>query len=203
MSLQRPLRFSRSSGIAVGIVLFVLAIIAAVATAFSAAGNFTGSTINIDRIKNEVRGQANLIYTKINECYLNVKDVNHSGGSDYSTANYPASVGNGTLVENLDCPTYGASTQNIWTGQSQTPYPPAPDGLGPWYYVNAGDVGGRCIRIQPPAGLVNDPSIRQGLIEAAAGFSDFERSFDSSSSSQRLIFWITRPTGAASADCSS
>lgn len=201
MILSRP--FKDESGVAVGVILFVIAILAVVAIAFSAGGNFIGSTLNIDRVSKEVRAQGDLIRAKINECYKNINAIDHSGGDYYPTSNYPTSTGSGTLVESLTCPTYGSGMDNLWTGQSPATLPNPPTGFEKWVYVNAGDSGGRCIRIQPLSGFVNDPSVKQGLVEAAGAFSGLELTFDPNSSSQRFILWLTKPSGAASADCSS
>lgn len=196
-------RIRAESGIAVGVILFVIAILAVVAIAFSASGNFVGSTLTIDRISKELRSQADLIRAKINECYMNTSNIDHSGGDYYPTTNFPPSTGSGTAVASLTCPTYGSGVDNLWSGQSPATLPTPPTGFDSWYYVNAGDSGGRCIRIQPLAGFVNDNGVRQGIVETAAGFSGLEHVYDPNSSSQRFILWITKPTGPASADCSS
>lgn len=203
--LQKARRPDPQSGIAIGVILFALALIAAIAIAISASGNFVGSTLSTDRVSAEVKSQADLIRTKITECYMNVSsNVNaFNPATDYNSSNYPASTGNGTLVENLDCPTYNSGAQNLWTGQSRAFLPAPPAGFDKWVYVNASDTGGRCIRIQPTGGNATDKGIRQGLIEATGAFSGMEAAYDTNSASQRFIIWITRPTGAASTDCSS
>lgn len=198
---MRVPRFSPQAGVAVGVILFVLAMLAVVATAYTASGNFTGSTITPERIGRELRAQADLIRTKINECYMNFKDIDHSGVSHLNDTNFPASSGTGTLVESLECPTYGTGTKNLWTGQSSVMLPPPPKGLEKWVYRNAGAIEGRCIRIQPEAANASDNAFKQGMAEAAMAFSDLERTYSSPSPSQRLILWITRPSGTAHADC--
>jgi hypothetical protein len=221
-----PPRFSSQSGIAIGVILFALAIIAVIVVAMSATGNFSGNTISIDRTSAEVKSQGNLIRTKIVECFrngvemANVECINNTyipSQSAYSrqalcgtgktvsdlTTLYPTSTGSGTLVSDLDCPSYGSGAQNLWTGQSAAMLPNPPTGFDPWVYVNAGDVGGRCIRIQPSTGNATNDALKQGLVEASNGFSDLERIYNHNSGSQRFIIWITRPSGAGDANCGS
>lgn len=221
---MNPSRLSPQSGIAIGLILFVLAIIAVMSVAFSVTGAFTGSTLTPDRISTELKAQAALIRSRIMDCYnngLQGKIVECSGnvdlgGGSYSrvgcgsgkyptdtTAFYPVSTGSGTAIEALDCPSFGAGATNLWSGQTNLFVPPPPSGLDHWYYVNAGDTGGRCIRIQPSTGNTTDSGIKQGIAIAADNYTSLEKVYDSAGASQRLIIWITRPTGAASANCSS
>lgn len=213
-------RFSDESGIAIGAILFALALLAVVSVAMGVGGNSIGPTITIDRVTADIKSQGLLILNKIHECFSNGIDnkkldcsnnVYDSIAGTWSrpgcnpidpSAYYPVSVGSGTAVEGLDCPSYGAGIQNLWNGQSVTLLPPPTSGFDNWYYVNAGDSGGRCIRIQPLAANVNDAGARNGLIEAAASFSASELTFDPNSTSQRFILWITKPSGTVSADCS-
>lgn len=217
---MREPRPSSQSGIAIGAILFALALIAIIAVAMGAGGDFAGSLITVDRVKMEVKGQSALILAKIKECYnhgLTAKQAycdpnievspgvySRSGCNPIdTTAFYPTSAAEGTAVESLDCPSYGTGAKNLWTGQSQAQLPPKPPGFDSWVYVNANDSGGRCIRIQPQAGSVNDSAVKQGLIEAANAYSTQELVFNSASSDQRYILWVTRPTGTPSAQCSS
>jgi len=199
-------RLSSQSGIAIGIILFVLVLIGVISVAVSASGNFMGTTVTPDRINVEIKSQANLIRTKITECIQNATmrlDANFTnpGGGGY-TSPFPLSTGTGTAIEAVDCPSYGSGVQNLWKGQAPLQLPPAPQGFDKWYYVNAGDMGGRCIRIQPTAANVADPGVKQGIGNAASTFTDMERVYDPAGASQRLIIWITKPTGTTSADCS-
>ncbi|MBI3418869.1 MAG: hypothetical protein HY053_01875 [Proteobacteria bacterium] len=217
-------RLSSQSGIAIGLILFVLAIIAAISVAFSVSGNFMGTTITPDRVAQELKSQAALIRTKITECYRNGvdnKNVECSGNIEvtpgvYSrsgcgtgkyptdtTVFYPTSSGSGTAIESVNCPSYGSGSQNLWSGQGSVFMPPPPQGFDHWYYVNAGDSGGRCIRIQPSSGNATDSGIKSGIDIAASGYTSQEKVYDSAGSSQRFIIWITLPTGTVSADCSS
>lgn len=212
-------RVSSESGIAIGVLLFALAIIAVLSVVMSAGSNMMGATpITIDRISADVKSQGQLVLSKIRQCVSEGIDnkkldcsnntlvlgvPTRSGCSPIdTTVFYPASTGSGTVIESITCPAYGTGMQNVWTGQQPSMLPPPSSGLEHWVYVNAGDAGGRCIRIQPLAATVDDTSIRNGLAQAAAAFSAAELSFSAGSSSQRFILWVTRPTGVVSADCS-
>lgn len=210
-------RLSSDSGIAIGVILFGLAIIAVVTIAMSGSNIMGNSTATIDRISAEVRSQADLIKAKIIQCYndgLDAKKVDcenntfvagtgwtRAGCSPIDTTTfYPTSTGTGTAIASVTCPSF-TSSSNLWTGQQPTMLPPPSNGLNSWYYVNAGDSGGRCIRIQPTGATVNDSTVRAGLAQAANGFSAGELVYSAGSGSQRFILWITTPSGAASADC--
>jgi hypothetical protein len=213
-------RLAPDAGIAIGAILFALALIAVVSIAMSAGGGNIGNVISIDRVTADIKSQGLMITNKIRECYTNGyanKQLDCSnntfdalsgtwtrpGCSPIDTdALYPASTGSGTAIESVTCPSYGVGLQNLWSGQSPAMLPPPTNGFDKWYYVNAGSTGGRCIRIQPQPATVNDSGMRNGLIEAANSFSASELTFVSGSISQRFILWITRPSGAASADCS-
>lgn len=213
-------RFSSEAGIAIGVILFALAIIAVISVAMSAGSNFAGTTIATDRVAAEVKSQALLLTTKIRECYnhgLSAKQAecdNNTLLSDGSwsrsgcnpidkTSYYPTSTGTGTAITSVTCPSFDASSNNLWTGQAPLLLPATPAGMDTWYYVNAGDSGGRCIRIAPSTANLTNAAIKQGLIEASSAFSSQELTFDSAGASLRFIIWLTRPTGTASADCSS
>ncbi len=210
-------RISSESGLAVGVILFALALVAVIAAVMNAGSMMGGSTIVIDRVAADTTSQGNLIVSKIRQCYSNGLDnktldcSNNVGGSRSGctgtsptdlTAFYPTSTGSGTAVSALDCPSYGAGVQNLWTGQAPSMLPPPTNGFDAWTYVNAGDVNGRCIRIQPNVATVDDQAVRAGLAQAANSYAAQEYTYTAGSSSQRFILWITRPSGAASADCS-
>ena len=206
--MQKPdSRLSSQSGIAIGAILFVIAILAVLGTAISASGNFMGSTVTPDRVSADIKAQANLIRSKIMECYIygrNRYSESLPNASDPMPSDmYPSSTGAGTNVIDLDCPGFATGQKNLWAGQSAASLPPSPTGFDPWVYKNAGATGGRCIRIQPSTGLATDAGIKNGLSLVSGYFSNGERVYDSNSSSQRFILWITRPSGTADADCSS
>jgi hypothetical protein len=186
-------RFSSQAGIAIGPILFVIALMAVIGIAMSSSNNFTTSTITPDRVSADIKSQANLIRNKILECYTNGYDRGDLPDK------YPASTGNGTLVEVLECPSYNSGSQNLWSGQSPASLPPPPAGFHKWYYVNAGVSGGRCIRIEPTS--TSDLGLKNGLVQASTSFSTMELLYDTNSTTQRFILWITRPSGSPSADC--
>jgi hypothetical protein len=188
-------RLRSDSGIAIGVILFVIALIAVISIAMGASGNFMGSTITPDRVTADIKSQANLIRNKILECFTNGYDRGDLPDR------YPSSTGTGTLVEALDCPSYGAGQTSMWMGQSAATLPPPTGGFDKWVYVNAGASGGRCIRIQPSTGNTTNEGIKNGLIQASSNFSAMELTYDSNGASQRFILWITRPSGTPSADC--
>lgn len=192
-------RLHPESGIAIGIILFVVAMMAVLGIAISSSGNFMGTTVTPDRVSAEIKSQANLIRSKLLECYSYGRATERGDLSDL----YPTTTGNGTTIDALDCPSYSAGQQNIWTGQSPASLPATPTGFDAWVFVNAGAVAGRCIRIQPASGFATDVGIKNGLAQVANNFSSNELVYDSNSSSQRFILWITRPSGVASADCGS
>ena len=204
-------RAASDAGIAIGAILFVLALLGVVAVAMSSGSSSVGSTIVSDRIRSDLKAQGNLIRSKILECNQ------YSSDRGELTDKYPYSDASGTtfgttatLVSNLHClafVAYGTTLPNsstgLWTGAHPATLPAPSSGMEEWYYVNAGATGGRCIRIQPLAGSVNDAGIKAGLAQAASGFSTQEVVYSAGSGSQRFILWITSPSGAASADCSS
>lgn len=197
-------RLHPDAGIAIGMILFVIALLAVIGIAMGASGNFMGTTVTPDRIMADLKAQANLIRSKILEC--NQYSFERGELAD----KYPSSSGNGTLVESLDCNAFVAEgtslpspMTNLWSGAHPATLPPPTTGFDKWYYVNAGASGGRCIRIQPLAGFVNDLGVKNGLVQTATFFSSQEVVFDPNSSSLRFILWITKPTGTVSADCSS
>ena len=190
-------RLPAESGIAIGMILFVIAMLAVIGIAVSASGNFMGTTITPDRVSADIKAQANLIRSKILECYTYGYDR-----GDLSDK-YPLSTGTGTAVSALDCLSYPAGLQGLWTGQSPASLPPPPSGFDAWVYKNAGAAGGRCIRIQPSTGKATNVGLKNGLAQVSSYFSSNELSYDSNSASQRFIIWITKPTVAADTDCSS
>lgn len=214
-------RLSSESGIAIGVILFALAIIAAVTIAMSASNSMMStSSVTAERIIAEVKSQGDLILTKIRQCYseavsdeqtscannaydaVNLTWSRPACSSIDRTAYYPAGASPGVLVSSVTCPGYNSSNgTNLWTGRTPSMLPPPSTGLADWVYVNAGDSGGRCIRIQPLPSTVNDAAVRNGLLQAANGFGAAEYVYTPGSASQRFIIWVTRPSGSASADC--
>jgi len=205
---MRPSLLSPQSGIALGPILFVLAILAIIGTVMSAGGGGFNTASVADRVTADVVSQANLIRSKINECNLMYGTTsNYDGYPQDSTGGSP-----GVLVSSLNCTGDPATLQNLWTGNRAINLPPPTAGFGNWYYVNTNTgglggsaTGGRCIYIQPNA---SSSGVVQGLQNATKRFTSnttndgsSEVNYNSSMSHQRFIGWITLPTGTANANC--
>lgn len=208
-------RFSSSAGIAIGPILFILAILGILALVFSSGTGGFGLAQNADRITSDISSQANLIRSKINECNMQglATAVNNStapcSGEDPCPAacqddTYPCSdQTDGTVVTALTCPgdaLVGGVQQNIWTGVRNSMLPPPSRGFDAWMYINAGSAGGRCFWTAPTAG--KSATTQSGLGAAASKFSSQEVSYQSDSNSQKFVVFITRPTGTIDSHCS-
>lgn len=126
-------------GIAIGPILMVIALLAVLAGLFSSGMGSFGNSATVDRIRTDIRGQANLIRSKIQECYMVTM-----GNQDFG---WP--VGTGTLVRNLNCPGDPTGSQNLWSARRPASLPPPVPGFGEWFYHNYAQ--GRCIGITPVA----------------------------------------------------
>lgn len=182
-------RLDSSAGIAIGPILFVLAMLGALATAMSTSmTGFTTAGVT-DRVSADIVSQANLIRVKINECNLLHGTYNNGDG-------WPASdPTNGTKVADLECIGDPAGRKNLWSGVRNVLLPPPTRGFNEWYYMNAGATGGRCIwttPINPDAG---------GLDTAATKFSSQELKYNPSGGTQKFVLFITMPSGAVDANC--
>jgi hypothetical protein len=191
-------RFTKESGIALGPILFVLAMLAVLAVTMSQGIGEFGQAGITDRIAADIATQANLIRSKINECYSEYGTSCAGGGSGSvmsgSCSNYdgyPSSVdGNNNLlptdVKSLSCQGDNAGQQNLWTGARPTQLPQPTAGFSDWVYVNTNLVGvggsasgGRCVYIQPGVvgGIVGNgnnnstsAALVAGLTKAASKF---------------------------------
>lgn len=177
----------------VGIAAGAIALIVVIAIAMGGGDTKpVNATLESDRVAADITSQAYLIRNKIFECYT-------SGYDNTDLADkYPASTGAGTLVEMLECPSYNTGVQNLWTGQAPAGLPPSLPNFDQWYYVNAGLVGGRCLRIKP---LAASADIKSGLAQVATALPLGEVLYDPDGVSQRFIVWITVPVGSPSLDC--
>lgn len=201
-------RFSSSAGIAIGPILFIVAILAVLAAAMS-TGNSNFQTASVmDRIQADISTQANLIRNTINNCNLQYKLALSMGSEPVSTdppGGYPASnTTTGTSVSSLVCDPAGAAS--LW---GDILLPPPTKGFDAWMYVNAGDSGGRCFWTLPSSVAArSNQGIVAGLTRAAARFnssttvdSSHEVNYDPASASQKFIVWITLPSGDISTLC--
>ncbi len=189
-------RLPRESGIALGPILFVLAILAILAGVISAgSGGFSVAGVS-DRVVADTVTQANLVRSVINQCNLvyssNQSTLNPSVTFTVNPDPYPesytnpsgssivSSAGSAVLVSSLQCnaagstaaipsaPTLPSTIIGLWSTGVNLPQPT--NGFGGWYYVDAtgnSPSGGRCIYIQPNA---SSSGIADGLTRAAAKF---------------------------------
>lgn len=204
-------RFSPSAGIAIGPILFVLALLGVVATIMASSGNNFQSVGIIDRINSDIVSQANLIRNTIGTCNLQYQMARSMSGSAAALPDdeYPfgSALGTATAVKDLVCnPTGGAS---LWGTNSGILFPPPTRNFTEWMYVNGGASGGRCIWAAPStANPKGDNAVVAGLTRAAAKFNSaatadmtHEVLYDPASNSQKFIVWITPPTGVINSNC--
>lgn len=182
-------RFHSSAGIAIGPILFILAILALIAAVMSVDSGGMGSAITADSITPQLYTQANLIRSKMHEC-------------ETIRGSWPTSDASGTAIEDVDCPNDPSGQENMWTGARPTPLAPPPRNFDGWvYYDHSGTGGGRCISIAPTASAASSGAVKQGIAKAFGKFTTMEADYDPNGSAQNLVIWITRPTGSAHADC--
>ena len=217
----RLLRFRRSeAGIAIGPILFVIALLAVLAAAMSAGGGGFGLAGTTDRVAIDIFMQANLIRTKINECNITYgttcDPILVQSGTCDNYDGYPSSLSGGvvtpTLVSALNCKGAPTGQQNLWTGARPVQLPAPTKGFNPWYYVNSNAIGpggsatgGRCIYATTSN---TDSGTTAGLTRAAKKFTHAttndgtsEVNYDSSHSPQKFVLWITLPTGTPDTNC--
>ncbi len=206
---------SSEAGIAIGPILFVIALLAILAAVTASDTGGFGVASIADRITADVQSQASLIRTKINEC--NIKYGTSENGDGY-----PASdTSNGTLVSALNCAGDPSGSQNLWNGLRPTTLPPPTQSFGAWHYINSNGAGlggtatgGRCIWTAPS---VSNPKANSGIVSGlekaankfthqttctdAASCGVAEVIYDPASDSQKFIVWITIPTGSPDSHC--
>ncbi len=200
-------RLPSNSGIAIGPILFVIALLGILATVVAAGTSDFGTASVADRAYNDMYTQANLIRTKINECNLKYGTNNNGDGWP------PSDTSNGTPVcaltclgdpstalSGTDCQGNGMTDQNIWNGMRPATLPPPTAGVDQWFYINAGTSGGRCIWADPSGGSLNE-GLLAGFTKASSKFSSQEAAFNAGGTSKRFVVWITPATGAADSHC--
>jgi len=200
-------RLHPSAGIAIGPILFILALLGVLAMVLSSGtGDGFGSAGIADRITADVSMQANMIRSKILECQMQYLANGHTFASGACLNDpYPCSdQTDGTLVADLTCPndslTSGGEQRSLWTGLRVAMLPQPTKGFDAWKYFNGGDSGGRCFWTAPTGRKTT--SITQGLTRAAEKFTSSEASYDSASSAQKFVVFITLPTGTVNSHCS-
>ncbi len=198
-------RFSSTAGIAIGPILFVIALLGILAAVTSTNIGSFGTATSMDRVTADVGSQANLIRSKINECHMQylANGVNNSvapcAGDPYPCSDQT----NGTPVTDLTCPgdplDGGGNQPHLWMGLRTANLAPPSPGFQPWYYMNAGASGGRCFWTSPTGGKT--AAIVAGLSKVAARFTSQEHSYLPASESQKFVVFITRPTGEINPRC--
>lgn len=193
-------RLPPSAGIAIGPILFMLAILGVIASVMSAGGSTSFGTAGVsDRVTTHITGQANLIRTKIEECRLQyeIKGRNYSSEPCLGDSYPCADEVDGTPVAELTCPNdplkVDGSEHSLWSGLRVASFPPPSDGFTPWMYFNGGVEGGRCVWTAPIKGSVN-VGAKQGLHRAAKKFTSQEIGYIEDSGSQKFVLYITRPS---------
>ncbi len=208
--MQNATKFHPSAGIAIGPILFVLAILALLAAVMASGGNDFQVAGGADRISNDIVAQANLIRSTINQCNMqytisiSTQSIEPAANGDY----YPSPSG-ATLVANLVCnPLWGSSatTPTLWndTVLGNKLLPPPTTNFYPWKYIDDfANGGGRCFWTAPSTtNPLNSSTVTSGLARAASKFnsaSSFSTAtevlYDPGSTSQKFVVWITLPTG--------
>jgi len=204
--MRESQRFSASAGIAIGPILFVIALLAVLAAVMAAGNGDYQTASGADRITADIGAQANLIRNTINECNLQYTLSVSSGSVAPTTDPYPASnTSTGTAVSALLCDPTG--TSSLW---GAILLPPPTGGFSPWMYIDASaSNGGRCIWAAPSgSNPVNNAQITGGLTRASSKFNSStsysaasEVIYDPASASQKFVVWITPPTGTANSHC--
>ncbi len=204
-------KFSSSeTGIAIGPILFVLAILGIIAAVIATNIGDFGTASVVDRVSADIQSQANLIRAKINEC--NTKYGTNANGDGFPSSD----AVNGTAVSLLACAGDPSGLQSLWSGARPANLPAPTPGFSNWYYINTNGsglggtpTGGRCIWIVPTtANPKNVVGIVQGLSKAAGKFNSGttytagnDVVYDPASTSQKFVVWITAPTGTADSHC--
>jgi hypothetical protein len=204
--MDKSPRFSASAGIAIGPILFVLALLAVLAAVMSAGNGDFQVASGADRITADTVAQANLIRNTINECNLQYMLTVSSGSINPTSDPYPLSnTSTGTAVSALLCDPIGSSS--LW---GAILLPPPTTGFNAWTYIDASaSGGGRCIWTEPSgSNQLHNEQVTTGLTRAAMKFNSStgysassEVIYDPSSTSQKFIVWITQPTGTANSNC--
>lgn len=211
---SRALHGAGRTGIAIGVILFVIVMLGVIAMVVAAGSGDFGSASISDRISGTIPSQAILIRTKINACnilYESAASLCVSGSpcsvSESLADPYPLSnTSTGTDVSALLCDPMG--TASLWADNTLVPTPPT--GFADWYYIDASaSGGGRCIWIEPNT---NNPSsdgaMVNGLTKSTAQFSSGttysasnEVIYNPTSDSQKFVMWITMPESTPNSNC--
>jgi hypothetical protein len=199
-------KFPSQAGIAIGPILFILAILALIAAVMSSGNGDYQVASGADRITADIVAQANLIRGMLNQCNMQYTIAVSTGSVTPTTDPYPASdTSNGTTASALVCTPMG--TTSLWSDKL---LPPPTQGFSAWTYIDASaSGGGRCIWATPStSNPVHSESVTSGLTHAATKFNSatafdtaHEVIYDPASASQKFTVWITLPTGTPDSHC--
>jgi hypothetical protein len=207
--MNRSPRFHPSAGIAIGPILFILALLAVIAAVMASGSDGFQTASGADRITADIVAQANLIRNTINDCNMQYTLDVSMNSVNFNADPYPTSAATGTAVSALGCaPTGDASIWN--TATSNILMPPPTQGFNVWMYIDASATGGgRCFWTSPTT--PNAPIV-EGLTRAASKFNSAtvysatnEVLYDPSLTNnpyQKFVVWITMPTSTPSSYCS-
>ncbi len=212
-------KFSSSAGIAIGPILFVLAILALLAAVMASGGGDFQVAGGADNITNNIVAQANLIRSTINQCNMQYQISVSTGSASPVSDQYPSPSG-ATAVSALVCnPIWGsgATTPTLWNDSilGNKLLPPPTSGFNAWQYVDAwsstaGSDGGRCFWTSPnTSNPASSSAITSGLSRAASKFNSSaaysnstEVNYNVASASQKFVVWITLPaSGTPNSNC--
>ena len=210
-------RLPASAGIAIGPILFILAMLALLGVVMASGNGDFQTAGGADRITADIVTQANLIRSTISQCNLqyviNVSTATSGGSYAPVSDPYPLSaLPGGTLVSALLCdPMGGSPAPSLWNNATSAILLPQPTkGFNPWMYIDDSVAGGgRCIWALPSSGgALGNSQITSGLSRAASKFNSAatnlgtnEVIYDPASTSQKFVVWITPPSGTPNSNC--
>jgi type II secretory pathway pseudopilin PulG len=189
MQKNQP-RLKNNAGIAIGPILFVIALLGVLAAAFASSSTSMNSATKADSITPLLETQAQLIRNKFYECNT-IRSV------------WPISDSAGTTLASVECQGDPSGLRNLWSGARNVLLPAPPKDFNAWtYFDQSATGGGRCVMIRPSSTtLAASAAIRQGIAKAYAKFTTQEADYAPTGTNQKLIIWITRPTGSPHSNC--
>ncbi|MDD3029950.1 MAG: hypothetical protein PHS57_06705 [Alphaproteobacteria bacterium] len=195
-----------NAGIAIGPILFVIAMLGLLASVMTSGSGFFQTAGAVDRISADIASQANLIRSTITHCNMEYELALSLGAESTVPSDPPGGFPvsdqeTGTAVSELVCDPTDSSS--LWGAIF---LPPPTRGFNAWMYMNAGSSGGRCIWAAPTNPALS--SVVQGLTSAATKFNTtatadavHEVVYNPAGASQKFVVWITIPQGEANEAC--
>lgn len=165
--MKQNQKFSASAGIAIGPILFILAMIGAIGVYMSSGNDSYTSASTADRVTSNIVSQANLIRSAINQCNLQyLSDISLANSTPGESYPYGSATGTATAVSLLQCDPDLKGTSSLWSDKTL----PANPGFGDWTYYNAGSTTNeRCFYTIP---TTMSAATTQGLTTAANKFNN-------------------------------